>query len=173
MALERDQKDPERRGRDERVVAPGRARRSSSPSRRLWKLIKLQYVERTPIPPEEMQAYAAELEYLPSAFEGAVREVDTVADQRFDKAEEAGGWPNWRAAWPRRKHSLHSLVAQEATLKNERDQLDQVWLTLWAGAPIKVLAPEAMLVWLGTRDDIVTAIGAAARGTASAGYLQG
>ena len=30
---------------------------------------------------------------------------------------------------------------------------------MWADVPIKVLAPEAMLVWLGTRDDIVTATG--------------
>ena len=158
-AFERDQKDLERRVRDERAVAPdalegARARRDD-----LWKLIKLQYVERTPIPPEEMQAYAAELEYLPSAFEGAVREVDTVADQRFDKAEEAGGLAELARSMAEKKTFIAQLVAQEATLKNERDQLDQVWLTLWAGAPIKVLAPEAMLVWLGTRDDIVTAIG--------------
>ena len=158
-ALERDQKDLERRVRNERVVAPealeeARARRDD-----LWKLVKLQYVERTPIPPEETQASAAELEYLPSAFEGAVREADTVADRRFDKAEEAGGLAELARSMGEQKTLIAQLVAQEAALKDEGDQLDQVWMTLWADVPIKVLAPEAMLVWLGTRDDIVAVIG--------------
>ena len=118
-ALERDQKDLERRVRDERVVAPdalegARARRDD-----LWKLIKLQYVERTPIPPEEMQAYAAELEYLPSAFEGAVREVDTVADQRFDKAEE--GWRVGRTgAQHGREENIHCTAGGTGSDTEER-----------------------------------------------------
>ena len=158
-ALECDQKALERQVRDEGVVAPdvleeARARRDD-----LWELVKLQYVERSPIPQEKAQSYAAELEYLPSAFEGAVREADILADQRFDKAEEAGGLAELARNIAEKETFIAQLAAQEAVLKDEGDQLGQVWLTLWADVPIEVLAPEAMLVWLGTRDDVVTAIG--------------
>ena len=158
-ALERDQKDLERRVRDEGVVVPDVLKEARARRDDLWKLVKLQYVERSPIPPEEAQAYTAELEYLPSAFEGTVREADTVADQRFDKAEEAGGLAELARNMDEQETFIEQLAAREAALKDEGDQLDQVWLTLWADVPIKVLAPDAMLVWLGAGADIVTAIG--------------
>ena len=93
-------------------------------------------------PPEETEAYAAELEYLPSAFEGAVREADTVADRRFDKAEEAGGLAELDRSMAEQKTFIAQQVAQEVALKDEGNQSDQVWLTLWADIPIKVLEPE-------------------------------
>ena len=158
-ALERDQKDLERRVRDEGVVTSDALDEARNRRDDLWKLVKLQYVERSPIPPEEARAYAAELEHLPSAFEGAVQEADTVADQRFDKAEEAGGLAELMRNMAERETSIAQQTAQEADLKDEADQLDQVWLTFWADVPIKVLAPEAMLVWLDACADIVTAIG--------------
>ena len=158
-ALERAQKDLERRVRDEGVVTSDALDEARTHRDDVWKLVKLQYVERSPIPPEEAQAYAAELEYLPSAFEGAVQEADTVADQRFDKAEEAGGLAELMRNMAEQETSIAQQAAQEADLKDEGDQLDQVWLTLWADVPIKVLAPEAMLVWLGACADIVTASG--------------
>ena len=158
-ALERDQKAMERRIRDEGVVAPAALEEARARRDDLWKLVKLQYVEGSPIPPEEEQAYVAELEYLPSAFEGAVREADTVADRRFDKAEDAGGLAELDRSMAEQKTFIAQQVAQEVALKDEGNQFDQVWLTLWADIPIKVLEPEAMLVWLGTRADILAAIG--------------
>ena len=158
-ALERDQRALERRVRDEGVVAPDALEKARSRRNDLWKLVELKYIESSPIPPEKAQACAAELEHLPSAFEGAVQEADTVADRRFDKAEEAGELAELDRSMAERETLITQLVAKEAALKDEWDQLDQVWLTLWAEVPIKVLVPEAMLVWLSTRDDIAAARG--------------
>ena len=158
-ALERDRKALERLVRDEGVVAPDALEEARTRRDDLWELVKLQYVERSPIPQYEAQAYAAELEYLPSAFEGAVRKADTVADRRFDKAEVAGRLAELARSMAEQETLITELEAQEVALKDEGDQLEQVWLTFWADIPIKVLEPEAMLVWLGARADIVAAIG--------------
>ena len=158
-ALEREQRALERRVRDEGLVTPDALEKARSRRNDLWKLVELKYIESSPIRPEKAQAYAAELEHLPSAFEGALQEADTVADRRFDKAEKAGGLAELDRSMAERETLIAQLVAQEAVLKDEWNQLDQVWLTLWAEVPIKVLEPEAMLTWLGTYDDIVTAIG--------------
>ena len=158
-ALERDRKALERLVRDEGVEATDALEEARVRRNDLWELVKLQYVERSPIPQDEAQAYAAELEHLPSAFEKAVRKADTVADRRFDKAEVAGRLAELARSMAEQETLIAQLEAQETALKDEGGQLHRFWLTLWADVPIEVLAPEAMLAWLGTRDDIGTAIG--------------
>ena len=158
-ALELDRKALEHRVRDEGVVAPDTLEKARSRRNDLWKLVELKYIESSPIPQEKTQAYAAELEHLPSAFGGAVREADTVADRRFDKAEEAGRLTELTRNMIEKETIIAQLEARVDVLKGEGDQLDRAWLTLWADVPIEVLEPETMLAWLSTRDYIATARG--------------
>ena len=124
-ALERDRKALDRLVRDEGVEAMDALEEARDRRDNLWELVKLQYVDRSSIPPEQVQAYAAELEYLPSAFERAVRKADTVADRRFDKAEVAGRLAELARSMAEQETFIAQLEAQEAALKNEGDQLDQ------------------------------------------------
>jgi len=158
-ALERDQKALERRVRDEGVVAPGTVEDARSYRDILWELVKVRYVEGSEIPAEEAQAYADALEDLPASFEGAVQQADSVTDRRFDKAQAAGELAVLARNIAEQKDLIGQLEAEEAALKGEGERLDQAWQAMWADVPIEVSAPDAMLVWLDTHNNIVTLIG--------------
>jgi len=157
--LVRDQEALDRRVRDEGVVAPGAVEEARGYRDTLWELVKARYIVRSEIPAEEAQAYAEALEDLPASLEGAVEQADSIADRRFDKAQAAGELAVLAHNIAGQKTRIGQLEADEAALKAEGEQLDQAWHALWAEAPIKVLAPDAMLAWLDAREDIVTLIG--------------
>jgi uncharacterized protein YhaN len=157
--LERDQKALERRVRDEGVVAPGAVEEARGYRDTLWELVKARYIARLEIPVEEAQAYAEALEDLPASLEGAVEQADGIADRRFDKAQASGELAVLAHNIAGHETRIGQLVADEAALKAEGEQLDQAWQALWAEVPIEVLAPDAMLAWLEAREDIVMLIG--------------
>ena len=157
--LERDHKALERRVRDEGVVAPGAVEEARAHRDTLWELVKSRYIARSEIPAEEAQAYAEALEDLPASLEGAVEQADSIADRRFDKAQAAGELAGLARDIAGNETRIGQLEADEAALKAEGEQLNQVWQALWAEVPIEVLAPDAMLAWMDVREDIVTSIG--------------
>ncbi len=157
--LERDQKALERRVRNEGVVAPGAVEEARGYRDTLWELVKARYIARSEIPAERARADAEALEDLPASFEGAVEQADRVADRRFDKAQAAGELAVLAHNIAGHETRIEQLEADEAALKTEGEQRDQAWRALWAEVPIQVLAPDAMLVWLETREDIMTLIG--------------
>ena len=99
------------------------------------------------------------MEDLPASLEGAVEQADSVADRRFDKAQAAGGLEVLAHNIALHETRIGQLEVDEAALKAEGEQLDQVWQALWAEVPIEVFAPDAMLAWLEVREDLVTLIG--------------
>lgn len=157
--LERDQKALERRVRDEGVIAPGGVEEARGYRDTLWELVKARYIARSEIPAEEAQAYAEALEDLPASLEGAVEQADSIADRRFDKAQAAGELAVLALNIAGHETRIGQLEADEAALKTEGEQLNQLWHALWAEVPVEVLAPDAMLAWLEVREDVVTLIG--------------
>ena len=157
--LERDQEALERRVRDEGVVGPGAVEEARGHRDTLWSLVKARYIACSEIPVEDAQAYAEALEDLPASLEGAVEQVDSIADVRFDKAQAAGELAVLAHNIAGHETRIRQLEAGKATLKAEREQLDQAWRALWAEVPIEVLAPDVMLAWLEARENVVTLIG--------------
>ena len=157
--LERDQEALERRVRDEGVVGPGAVKEARAYRDTLWDLVKARYIACSEIPAEEEQAYAAALEDLPASLEGAVDHADRIADRRFDKAQAAAELTVLARNIAGHETRIGQLEADEAALKAEGEQLDQAWRALWAEVPMEVLAPDVMLAWLETREDVVTLIG--------------
>ena len=157
--LERDQKALERRVRDEGVVGPGAVEEVRGYRDTQWGLVKARYIACSEIPAEEAEAHAEALEDLPTSFEGAVEQADSIADQRFDKAQAAGELAVLAHNIAGHETRLRQLEADEAALKAEGEQLDQAWHPLWVEVPIEVLAPDVMLAWLEAREDVVTMVG--------------
>ena len=156
--LERDQKALERRVRDEGLVAPDALETARARRDNLWELITLKYFEGSQIPSEKVRDYSAELEHLPSAFEEAIQEADSISDWRFEKAEETGALAELARKMAEQQTVIAQMEAQVAILKDEGDQLNKVWQSLWEDIPVVVLEPEVMLAWLDAHDGIVTTI---------------
>ena len=157
--LERDQKALERRVRDEGVVGPGVVEEARGYRDTLWGLVKARYIACSQTSAEEAQVYAEALEDLPASLEGAVEQADSIADQRFDKAQAAGELAVLAHNIAGHETRIGQLEAHEEALKAEEEQLDHAWHALWAEMPIEVLAPDVMLAWLEAREDVVTLIG--------------
>ena len=157
-ALERDQKALEGRVRDEGVVAPGAVEDARAYRDILWELIKVRYVEGSEILAEEAQTYADALDDLPASFKDAIQQADSVADRRLDKAQAAGELAVLARNIAGQKILIEQLEPGEAALKGEGERLVQAWRAMWADVPIEVPAPDAMLAWLDTRNDIVTLV---------------
>ena len=156
--LERDQNAFNFRIRNEGLVAldaldKARARRDD-----LWKLITLRHVEGGQIPSDKARDYSSELEHLPSAFEEAIRDADSISDRRFEKAKETGALAELGRKIDEQQTVIAQMEAQANVLTEESDQLNEVWMDLWEGVPVVVQDSEDMLVWLDTYDDLVNAI---------------
>ena len=156
--LDRDQKALELRVRDEGVVGLDAVQEARGYRDTLWDLVKARYIACLEIPAEEAQAYAEALEDLPASLEGAVKQADSIADRRFDKAQAVGELAVLAYNIAEHDTRIGQLEADEAALKAVCEQLDQAWHGLWADVPIEALAPDVMLVWLKAREDVVTLI---------------
>ena len=141
------------------VVGPGAVEEARAYRDTLWGLVKARYIACSEIPAEAEQAYAEALEDLPASLEGAVDHADRIADRRFDKAQAAAELTVLARNIAGHETRIGQLESDEAALKAEGEQLDQAWHALWAEVPMEVLAPDVMLAWLETREDIVTLIG--------------
>ena len=156
--LERDKKALDRLVRDEGVVAPGAVEEARGYRDTLWNLVKTRYIARSEISAAEAQAYAEVLEDLPGSLEGAIDQADSIADQRFDKAQAAGELAVLARNIAEHETRIEQLESEEAALKAEGEQLERSWHALWEQVPIEVLAPDVMLAWLEAREAVVTLI---------------
>ena len=94
-----------------------------------------------------------------SIARGAVKQADSIADRRFDKAQAAGELAVLAHNIAGHETRIGQLEADVAVLRAEGEQLEQDWQTLWADLPIEALAPDDMLAWLEDREDVVALVG--------------
>ena len=158
-ALERDQQAFEQRMREEGVITLGAVEEARVYRESLWELIKTQYVLGLEIPKEVAQVHATALVDISTTYESAVKQADSVADRRFDKAQAAGELAVLASNITHQKTVVKQLDADLVALKREGELLDQSWRVMWDDAPINVQTPNTMLEWLDTRNDILTLIG--------------
>ena len=94
-------------------------------------------------------------EAVADRFETLAAAADTVADRRFEAAEDAGRLREIGAAVQKRKAQLWNLEARLRSLDDEREAFLTEWGSLWAGCPFAPLAPASMLNWVATRDQLL------------------
>ena len=116
----------------------------------LWELVKRVHIEGiavSEVGDEAPEDPAAE-------FELAVRETDELADRRFDNAEAAATLAEMSRSIDERQGRLDQLCKRRETLSGEGERLGADWRSLWDGAAFEPLGPDAMLEWLGRRDEL-------------------
>lgn len=143
----------ERLARDEDVVSTGDLLRAREYRDAGWSLIRRRHVEGVPVAEDESSAFAGTGDSLSDAYEEAVRNADTLADRRFDKAEAVARLAVMSRRIEEREELLKSLGQEEETLVEERRGLDTAWRDMWSEAPFEPLAPDDMLEWLSIRKD--------------------
>ena len=144
----------------DRVVTAEELARARERRDRLWNLVKLKHVEGNPVPADMQSGIEEEAEAPVAAFEPAIAQADELADSRFDKAEAAG-----RVAEIDRKiGELETRIKQQeesmGRLAEEGGELEREWESMWAAAPFDPLSADAMLEWLGTREEALRTVDA-------------
>ena len=143
----------ERLARDEDVVSTGDLVGARKHRDAGWSLIRRRHVEGAPVSDDESGAFAGTEDSLPDAYEEAVRNADTLADRRFDKAEAVAQLAVILRRIEEQEELLKRLGQEEETLVEERRGLDAAWRNMWSEAPFEPLAPDDMLEWLSIRKD--------------------
>lgn len=136
---------------DEDVVAPddlGHARKERDTG---WSLVRRRYIDGAEVPEQDILTFNGDAPDLPTAYERKVETADTLADQRFNKAEAAGQIAVIARQIAEAEESLIALRTEESALEQKRLDLEAQWQGLWTEAPFKPLAPEFMLTWLDAR----------------------
>ena len=155
LVLQRE--NAELQARDEGIEPPEEVDRLRTFRDDLWELVRVRYVDGTPITGEQERRYGRYLEALPESYGTAVRNADQAADRRFDKAEAAGRLAELARAIRDQEAVVRGHQAEERELEEEQLALGRAWRTLWEGLPIEPGSPEVMLIWLENREKIVTA----------------
>ena len=155
----RHQKAHERLAHDEDAIAPkevvdARELRDSG-----WSLIRRRFVEGVPLPDDEIRAFTGTEADLTSTYETAVTAADDLADRRFDNAQAAAQITLTARQIAEQQELLEGLREEEGVLAEENRILESAWKGMWAGASFEPLAPDLMLEWFSSRNEILEAIG--------------
>lgn len=124
----------------------------------LWDWVRRRYVLGETITGSEQEHLAVELEDLPGSFTVALQAADEIADRRFDDAEALGRLAELARSVGEHEATLENLHRQRTMLGEEGARLQAAWLALWDKVPFEPLSPDAMLVWLDARDELVQAL---------------
>jgi uncharacterized protein YhaN len=157
LLLNRHRKEYERTAGDEHAVAAGELQRLRQRRDAGWSIIRRKYVEGAAVSDAETEAFAAGGS-LPVAYETAIRDADSAADQRFETAETTARLAEIARQIAEQEENLEQLRGQDEAYSNDETTFDAEWLALWEHIPLRPLHPEEMLGWIDTRSRIVQAI---------------
>ena len=130
-----------------------------------WALIRERHLEGKPVAEERLRSFASGPENLAAAYEAAVAAADHAADRRFETAETAVRGEQLERETADTREALQALEEERDALQGESGELAAAWNELWASAAVQPGDPDAMLVWLDGRRDLI----ASAQRRASAG----
>lgn len=87
--------------------------------------------------------------------EAAVARADAAADRRFETAEAAAALAALTRRVAAQEDAVTAARGDLAAAEAEAADAEAGWQGLWAGSGVDPAAPEAMLLWLGTRETIL------------------
>ncbi len=132
----------------------------------LWVLLVRSHLRGESLSAQEQARFADVLEELPERFQAALLRADALADRRFEYAETVGRLVQLADAVEVQQGVVEALARRRTVLDAEGRELNAAWEALWSAAPVKPLAPEAMLAWLDAREQLLQSL--RARETAAA-----
>lgn len=172
LQWERLRKTRERLTHDEDAVAPDEIAEARATRDMQWQWIRRRYVDEGSsdiVDPLESASVPAD---LPGVYENAVALADRLADRRSLNAEAAAQLVMVSRQIAEQQELLDVLRQHQVLLSDGRQALEAAWLRMWQDAPFAPLAPDAMLEWLSSRDEILQASERHARAQRQVAALQ-
>jgi len=123
-----------------------------------WRLIRRQYIDTR----EDLGAAAARYDPnrpLPEAYEASSAGVDALADRMRLDAERVAQYQAARQRVATVEERLAEQVAALSRAREERQDRETEWRSLWAPSGVEPLGAEEMKTWLETRHRIVETLG--------------
>lgn len=143
---------------EEKVVSPDDLARAREHRDRGWSIIRRRYVDGEDVTEAEVQGFSQEHDLL-QAYEEAVRHADSLADRRFETAENAARLVVISRQMSEQQDALSSLTEEQAALEAEQSALAAVWIEMWKPSGVSPLAPDAMLEFLAARRGLLELFG--------------
>lgn len=153
--LAKHEKAHKRVTHDEAAVAPEELARAREHRDAGWSLVRRRYVEGVSVSEEEVRTFTRTQSDLAATYETAVREVDAMADRRFDKAEAAARLAVISRQIAEQEELLQGLRSEQSLLGEESKAMDAAWQEMWREVPFAPLSPDAMLQWIAARGEVL------------------
>jgi hypothetical protein len=122
-----------------------------------WQLVR--NVLETGAPDEEAVAAWAGSAPLPAAYEGAVKESDVAADDRYEHAADLTSVNELRARLQEVSTAEQKLAERRAQLEDETAKSAEAWKQMWARAEIEAREPAEMTGWREEHHNLISIIG--------------
>jgi uncharacterized protein YhaN len=122
-----------------------------------WQLVR--NVLETGAPDEEAVAAWAGSAPLPAAYEGAVKESDVAADDRYEHAADLTSVNELRARLQEVSTAEEKLAERRAHLEDETAKSAEAWKQMWARAEIEAREPAEMIGWREEHRNLISIIG--------------
>lgn len=123
----------------------------------LWELIERRHLRAEPLDAAQAERFADFLRHPAEHYRTALRAADEIADRRFEQAETLGRLDQLARTAEAREAAVEALVRRRDQAADGSRQLGLAWRALWQGMPFEPLSPDAMLVWLDTRAELLQA----------------
>ncbi|MFO8151954.1 AAA family ATPase [Thioalkalivibrio sp.] len=122
---------------------------------RIWELVERRHIRGETLPAQDQARFADVPDDLAGHFRSALLKADAIADRRFERAETVGRLTQLADAVEMQREAVAALSRRLETLAGEGAELRREWRALWAPARLEPLAPDAMLAWLESRDEVL------------------
>jgi uncharacterized protein YhaN len=119
-----------------------------------WYIIRRKYFDNEDVSEDEANRVFGELT-IPKAYEESVVTADSLADKRFDHAEEAARLTDLSRTIEKWEHKLEELVKDEEDLWAREKELNERWNSVWKDCGILPLSPQEMSGWMDRRNEIL------------------
>ena len=113
----------------------------------------------TGAPDEEAVAAWAGSAPLPAVYEGAVKESDVAADDRYEHAADLTLVNELRARLQEVSTAEQKLAEGRTQLENETAKSAEAWKQMWARAEIEAREPAEMTGWREEHHNLISIIG--------------
>lgn len=135
------------------VIAHARAIRDAG-----WGLVRARYIDAIEVSDAEVAAFRGKAKDLPQAFEQKVREADTLADRRFEKAQAAGELAALSEQLATGEIDLGALTDAKSAAEQAIAEQQREWNALWARCGFEPRDPDEMLRWMDIRGNALDAL---------------
>ncbi len=119
-----------------------------------WNIIHRKYLKDEDVSKDEVIHFSDGMT-LSEAFERSTKIADSLADNRFDYAEEAAKLSELARMMELLENRLKEFEKKENGLQRQKNEFNERWQSVWKNCTFEPISPEEMLDWADRRIEIL------------------